>query len=546
MKYPVDFFSTAAAGIFHEMAVATGHGCTAVPQQLGQRKLSLASSGQPGCVCVAQRMKDDTLPCVRFPLRNGSTVSQNNASSGIIQAAGIHGSGKSVGRRLLALPGAGREEQIRRWTRRKTMQGRTHLLGHDGMAGAPVLAFANVKRAVGKADVGICQRGDFTETESAMQGNQRHQPRLLATASHLLQEHARLIRLKIAHTPVIRLRQPDALKRIRPVIQAPGPHSPHDSTDESYRQKTALGGKSLCLHISQEAIQPVRRDFRKPKGDEWPQMPTHERGVTACILPLRQQPVPSISLPGISKREIFLGRLLRDRCLAADELAADPICPGGRHACAGPANGMTLPFSVLVPIIYDIGDIRSSIMAPDTGFVDVNTGEFRALSFCHLVTIWCPCGVLGDHLVALTRNPLRHTATSIPLIYIHINPRLYQATVINNGVFRLITGRSQVRSLVGPPALTAGILYGMPAVFLSGGHGLPAASARILSALLEHFPFETLCVSNHTAWRFAEKTRFFRALLAGLRCAAASRFTLCKGKTHGPCLACIQQASLRA
>ena len=23
----------------------------------------------------------------------------------------------------------------------------------------------------------------------------------------------------------------------------------------------------------------------------------------------------------------------------------------------------------------------------------------------------------------------------------------------------------------------------------------------------EHFPFETLCVSNHTAWRFAEKTR---------------------------------------
>ena len=32
---------------------------------------------------------------------------------------------------------------------------------------------------------------------------------------------------------------------------------------------------------------------------------------------------------------------------------------------------------------------------------------------------------------------------------------------------------------------------------------------------LAPFQFETLCVPNHTAWRFAEKTRFFRSLLAG-------------------------------
>ena len=39
-----------------------------------------------------------------------------------------------------------------------------------------------------------------------------------------------------------------------------------------------------------------------------------------------------------------------------------------------------------------------------------------------------------------------------------------------------------------------------------------------------HFQFETLRVSNHTACRFAEKTRFFRSLWAGRRCAAAPRY----------------------
>ena len=39
---------------------------------------------------------------------------------------------------------------------------------------------------------------------------------------------------------------------------------------------------------------------------------------------------------------------------------------------------------------------------------------------------------------------------------------------------------------------------------------------------IEHFQFETLCISNHTACRFAEK-RVFRSLRAGRRHAAASR-----------------------
>ena len=51
-----------------------------------------------------------------------------------------------------------------------------------------------------------------------------------------------------------------------------------------------------------------------------------------------------------------------------------------------------------------------------------------------------------------------------------------------------------------------------------------------LSRILEHFQFETLRVSNHTACRFAEKARFFRSLLAGQRCAAASHFTFFKGE----------------
>ena len=48
---------------------------------------------------------------------------------------------------------------------------------------------------------------------------------------------------------------------------------------------------------------------------------------------------------------------------------------------------------------------------------------------------------------------------------------------------------------------------------------------------LEHFQFETLRVSNHTACRFAEKMRFFRSLWAGRRCAAVLRFTFFKVET---------------
>ena len=55
-------------------------------------------------------------------------------------------------------------------------------------------------------------------------------------------------------------------------------------------------------------------------------------------------------------------------------------------------------------------------------------------------------------------------------------------------------------------------------------------TGSLVSLVPEHFQFETLRVPNHTACRFAEKTRFFRSLLAGRRCAAASHFAFFKGK----------------
>ncbi|WP_300773641.1 hypothetical protein [uncultured Desulfovibrio sp.] len=48
--------------------------------------------------------------------------------------------------------------------------------------------------------------------------------------------------------------------------------------------------------------------------------------------------------------------------------------------------------------------------------------------------------------------------------------------------------------------------------------------------VLEQFQFETRSVSNHTVCRFAEKTRFFRLVSAGRRCAAASHLAFFKGK----------------
>ena len=66
--------------------------------------------------------------------------------------------------------------------------------------------------------------------------------------------------------------------------------------------------------------------------------------------------------------------------------------------------------------------------------------------------------------------------------------------------------------------------------------GTAGAGKRLIlriapSFKIEHFQFETRCVSNHTACRFAEKTRFFRSLWAGRRYAAASRFTFFKVET---------------
>ena len=58
----------------------------------------------------------------------------------------------------------------------------------------------------------------------------------------------------------------------------------------------------------------------------------------------------------------------------------------------------------------------------------------------------------------------------------------------------------------------------------------PAAPDQGVSTL-EQFQFETLRVANHTACRFAEKTRFSRSLRAGRRCAAASHFIFFKVET---------------
>ncbi|HIX40386.1 MAG TPA: hypothetical protein H9857_06255, partial [Candidatus Desulfovibrio intestinigallinarum] len=76
----------------------------------------------------------------------------------------------------------------------------------------------------------------------------------------------------------------------------------------------------------------------------------------------------------------------------------------------------------------------------------------------------------------------------------------------------------------------------LPSAFYSGlsdaTETLPfSIDRRLQPYLLEHFQFEMFCISNHTACRFAEKTRFFRSLWAGRRCAATSRFTFLKLET---------------
>ena len=64
-----------------------------------------------------------------------------------------------------------------------------------------------------------------------------------------------------------------------------------------------------------------------------------------------------------------------------------------------------------------------------------------------------------------------------------------------------------------------------------GACGKHSSTGIKIDAAREQFQFETLCVSNHTSCRFAEKMRFFRSLRAGRRCAAASRFTFLKVET---------------
>ena len=90
----------------------------------------------------------------------------------------------------------------------------------------------------------------------------------------------------------------------------------------------------------------------------------------------------------------------------------------------------------------------------------------------------------------------------------------------------------------GPPALAAPQRAARRAVPVrrsrsltgidSKARGSPSPNRKriVLTGPIEHFQFETLCVANHTVWRFAEKTRFFRSLWAGRRCASCLVFCL--------------------
>ena len=71
----------------------------------------------------------------------------------------------------------------------------------------------------------------------------------------------------------------------------------------------------------------------------------------------------------------------------------------------------------------------------------------------------------------------------------------------------------------------------IPHQIRQGRHGFQLGKPSygvLIAELHEYFQFETLCVSNHTACRFAEKTPFFRSLLAGRRCAAALQLAFFK------------------
>ncbi len=74
------------------------------------------------------------------------------------------------------------------------------------------------------------------------------------------------------------------------------------------------------------------------------------------------------------------------------------------------------------------------------------------------------------------------------------------------------------------------ICFPFPAL-RSAVRSIPRTFGQPDMGVLEPFQFERRCVSSHTACRFAQTPRFFRSLLAGRCCAAASRFAFFNGKT---------------
>ena len=301
-----------------------------------------------------------------------------------------------------------------------------------------------------------------------MQRDQRHHPCLLAAALQLLQQHAGFLRLEIAHAAIVWPGHLDADEGIWAIVQSPYPHASHHTADQSYSQRDALCGKPLGVHICHQEINPIRSDFREPERGEDLQVTTDEGQIAACVLVLGQHPVMVVAFPGRSECGVALdalllpGRLL----LSTDDLDTDLMGFSGCHPATGPANGLSLALPFAVAIIYTEGDIRTSVMASQARFVGVYARVACALSFCHLVTIWCPNGMLGDHFVPLTRNPM-HLRTIVTLRNLNSsNVELHQTTQVNNSLFRLITGRSQVRVLVGPPIFERQVPFAETCLFI--------------------------------------------------------------------------------
>ena len=133
-----------------------------------------------------------------------------------------------------------------------------------------------------------------------------------------------------------------------------------------------------------------------------------------------------------------------------------------------------------------------------------------------------------------TGEKLRYMGTAFAVSFLFPLP-LLPYLLMDNG---LMIGLARLAfSLLTVPGVLA-LCVILPLVcgwFLAArAHFPPTFSAKFLPLLLPPCVYlfllsRHLRVPNHTACHFAEKTRFFRSLSAGRRCAAASHFAFFKG-----------------